>query len=83
MTINVLHKPSFFQFLSAIDSDLASRARLQGCSFCGGTLHSACYPRKPRGSVEVETTAETTRQSFCCDKCRRDCFYRNHHCSKK
>ena len=69
MTINVLQTPRFFQFLSAIDSDLASRARLQGCSFCGGTLHSACYPRKPRGgSVELETT---TRQSFCCDKCRR------------
>jgi len=46
MTNNVLQKPSFFRFLSAIDSDLASRARLQGCSFCGGTLHSACYPRK-------------------------------------
>jgi len=72
MTVNVLQKPSFFRFLSAIDSDLASRARLQGCSFCGGTLHSACYPRKPRGwSVELETTAPTIRQSFCCDNCRR------------
>ena len=72
MTNNVLQKPSFFRFLSAIDSDLASRARLQGCSFCGGTLHSACYPRKPRGgSVEFEATAPTMRQSFCCDNCRR------------
>ena len=72
MTNNVLQKPSFFRFLSAIDSDLASRVRLQGCSFCGGVLHSACYPRKPRsGSVELETTAPTMRQSFCCDKCRR------------
>ena len=72
MTVNVLQKPSFFRFLSAIDSDLASRARLQGCSFCGGTLHSACYPRKPRGgSVEFEATASTMRQSFCCDNCRR------------
>lgn len=32
MTINVLQKPQFFQFLPAIDSDLASRAQLQGCS---------------------------------------------------
>ena len=71
MTNNVLQKPSFFRFLSAIDSDLASRAQLQGCSFCGGTLHSACYPRKPRGgSVEFEATAPTLRLSFCCDNCR-------------
>ena len=72
MTANALQHPSYFQFLVAIDSDLASRARMQGCSFCGGTLHSACYPRKPRGgSVELATTAATTRQSFCCDRCRR------------
>lgn len=72
MTPNVLQQRSFFQFLSAIDSDLASRARMQGCSFCGGALHSACYPRKPRGgSVELDTTAPITRQSFCCDRCRR------------
>jgi hypothetical protein len=65
MTVNVLQKPSFFRFLSAIDSDLASRARLQCCSFCGGVLHSACYPCKPRGgSVELEATAPTMRQSF-------------------
>ena len=72
MTVNVLQKSSFFRFLSAIDSDLASRARLQGCSFCGCPLHSACYPRKPRGgSMEFEATAPTMRQSFCCDNCRR------------
>ena len=72
MIANVIQEPSFFQFLAAIDADLASRVRLQGCSFCGGVLHSACYPRKPRsGSVELETTAPTMRQSFCCDKCRR------------
>ena len=39
MTINIFKKPSFFRFLSAIDSDLASRARLQFWNFCGGTLH--------------------------------------------
>jgi hypothetical protein len=44
---------------------------IQGCNFCGGVLHSTCYPRKPRGSGELETTAATTRHSFCCDKCRR------------
>lgn len=71
MTVNILHQPCFFQFLAAIDSDLASRARIQGCNFCGGVLHSACYPRKQRVSGELETAAATTRHSFCCDKCRR------------
>ena len=50
MTASILQQPGFFQFLASIDIDLASRARIQGCSFCGGVLHSACYPRKPRGS---------------------------------
>jgi len=72
MTIHALQNPSFFWFLSAIDADLASRTRIRGCGFCGGVLHSACYPRKRRGgSVELETTTPTMRQSFCCDKCRR------------
>jgi hypothetical protein len=72
MTIHALQNPRFFRYLSAIDSDLASRVRLRGCSFCGGVLHSACYPRKLRsGSVELETMAPTMRQSFCCDICRR------------
>ena len=71
MTANYFQQPGFFQFLAAIDSDLASRARMGGCSFCGGALHSACYPRKPRGSGELETTAAATRHSFCCSKCRR------------
>lgn len=72
MTANALQQPSLFQFLAAIDSDLASRARMQGCSFCGGALHSACYPRKPRGgSMELEPAGATTRQSFCCERCRK------------
>lgn len=71
MTVNILQQPCFFQFLAAIDSDLASRARIQGCSFCGGVLHSACYPRKPQVSGELEAAVATTRHSFCCDKCRR------------
>jgi hypothetical protein len=71
MTVNILQQICFFQFLAAIDSDLAGRARIKGCSFCGGVLHSACYTRKPRESGELETAAATTRYSFCCDKCRR------------
>lgn len=49
MIANVIQEPSFFQLLAAIDAGLASRTRIRGCGFCGGVLHSACYPRKPRG----------------------------------
>lgn len=44
MTASILQQPGFFQFLALIDTDLASRARIQGCSFCGGVLHIACNP---------------------------------------
>ena len=71
MDVNAFQHPGFFQLLVAIDSDLASRARMLVCSFCGGILHSACYPRKQRESGELETVAATTRYSFCCEKCRR------------
>jgi hypothetical protein len=70
MTVNTFEQTGFLQFLAVIDTDLASRAWMQGCRFCGGALHSACYSRKPRGGAVVATEA-TTRHSFCCDKCRR------------
>lgn len=63
MTVYVLQERSFFRFLSVMDSDLANRARLQECDFWGGTFHSACYPRKPRGgSIELDTKALAIRQ---------------------
>ena len=64
--------PKLFQFLGAIDDDLATQCRVLGCRFCGGVLHSARYPRKPRADpTQLDATAPTTRQSFCCDRCRR------------
>lgn len=60
-----------FHFLSAIDDDLATRARREGCGFCGGALHSARYPRKPRGGPMALEESPTTRHSFCCERCRR------------
>ena len=42
---------SFWLFLFSVDQDLAQNARQRGCS-CGGRLHRADYPRKPRGSDE-------------------------------
>ncbi len=60
--------------LLRIDQDLAAAARSGGCP-CGGRLHSARYPRKPRCGVELEKLdAEYgIRFSFCCERegCRR------------
>ena len=38
---------SFQSFLLAVDEDLAEETRKKGCP-CGGRLHCANYPRKPR-----------------------------------
>ena len=72
MSDNPSKNLKLFQFLSAVDVDLGVRAKLMGCVYCGGVLHSARYPRKPRGLPEESaTTAPTMRQSFCCEQCRR------------
>ncbi len=61
---------TFWLFLFSIDQDLAQTARLKACP-CGGRLHSANYPRKPRGSAEDLPNSYDYRLSFCCD--RDDC----------
>jgi hypothetical protein len=63
---------SFWSFLFAVDEELAAAARKQGCS-CGGRLHAANYPRKPRGGCENLPESYNYRLSFCCDRdgCRK------------
>jgi len=68
-----LSEPTLYKLLLDVDGDLAQQTRERGCPHCGGTLHSARYPRKPPG-VRAEVGAEGhTRFSFCCsnDGCRR------------
>jgi len=62
---------SFWRFLFSVDQDLAANVRNKGCA-CGGRLHAAHYPRKPRG-VDHLPEPYTRRLSFCCDKdgCRK------------
>lgn len=62
----------FWSFLDAIDDDLAQTARQQGCP-CGGRLHCANYPRKPRGTPDKLPETYQLRFSFCCqrDGCRK------------
>ena len=63
---------SFWVFLFSIDQDLAKRAREKACP-CGGRLHCANYPRKPRGGPDKLPEQYRYRLSFCCDRdgCRK------------
>lgn len=62
---------SFWPFLLSVDQDLAETTRKAGCP-CGGRLHCANYPRKPRGADELPEQYRA-RLSFCCarDGCRK------------
>jgi hypothetical protein len=66
----VLQNPEFFLLLLRIDEELAGEARAAGCH-CGGVLHSACYPRKPRGCPAQVREHYCRRFSFCCASCDR------------
>jgi hypothetical protein len=68
---NLPHDASFWAFLFSIDRDLANSTRQQACP-CGGRLHSAKYPRKPRGSDNLPEEYGR-RLSFCCERdgCRK------------
>ncbi|HJT78869.1 MAG TPA: hypothetical protein VJ739_16855 [Gemmataceae bacterium] len=62
---------SFWLFLVSVDQDLAQSARAKCCA-CGGRLHRADYPRKPRGADNLPPDYRY-RFSFCCDRegCRK------------
>jgi len=68
----LLSDTSFFELLGRIDEEQAERTRAQGCP-CGGVLHSAGYPRKPRGGPPELAAEWSRRASFCCARegCRR------------
>lgn len=68
----ILNDASFYIQLVRFDEDLAEQARQKGCA-CGGKLHSARYPRKPRGVPEELEEDYSKRWSFCCAKegCRK------------
>ena len=69
----VLQDPAFFRFLTRIDQELAAATRLRGCQACGGPLHVADYPRKPRGCPAAVRETYARRSSFTCGWCdRRD-----------
>ena len=67
----LLADATFHELLLAYDRDLAAVAREAGCA-CGGVLHSATYPRKPRPRLRWLRPEHSLRFSFCCavDGCR-------------
>lgn len=63
-----LKDPAFQKLQLEFDEDLAREARAQGCPDCNGKLHSAVFPRKPRGTLQPLEPAFCVRFSFCCDR---------------
>ena len=66
----LLQSPRFFQFLVQIDTDLATQMHATLCQ-CGGVLHRANYPRKPKACPEAALFEFQSRWSFCCNLCRK------------
>lgn len=75
MCQRLLGDATLYLLLQRMDADLAEETRAAGCTACGeGALHSASYPRKPRGVAEaILPEGYTMRYSFCCadEGCRR------------
>jgi hypothetical protein len=71
----LLGDATLYVLLQRMDADLAEQTRAAGCRACGaGVLHSAAYPRKPRGVAEsLLPDGYSTRHSFCCaeEGCRK------------
>ena len=66
----LLQDPKFLTLLLRIDHEFAAQCRADGCP-CGGDLHRADYPRKPRGCPRSMRGAYSSRLSFCCAVCRK------------
>ena len=67
MCHKILQDTRLYAVLLQLDTDLAAEARAGGCE-CGGVLHAAYYPRKPRGGPTGLDPAYDRRFSFCCDQ---------------
>jgi hypothetical protein len=69
---DLVRNASFWLFLSDVDQKLAEAAGQHRCP-CGGKLHRANYPRKPRGGPDKLPAVYLWRHSFCCqrDGCRK------------
>lgn len=73
MLSELCQKATLFYLLFQIDRDLAEKVRAARCPHCGGPLHYANYPRKPRGVSNQLSEKSLIRFSLCCGRedCRR------------
>ena len=73
MLHEIVQRESLFCLLHRLDEELAQECRQGGCPYCGGPLHQANYPRKPRGEMSTLPEAYLVRLSNCCGRpgCRR------------
>jgi hypothetical protein len=65
----LLRDPAFFRFLLRIDEEFAAETRRGRCRGCGGPLHVANFPRKPRGCPAAVLEEYSWRFSFTCGRC--------------
>ena len=65
----LIQSSKFCLLLVSIDQERAEETRAGGCP-CGGVLHRADYPRKPRGCPDEMREQFESRFSFCCNRCR-------------
>lgn len=66
---SVLGSASFLRAFLDLDRRSAVEVQSDGCS-CGGPLHWAPYPRKPRGVPDEFAKEFSRRLSLCCGHCR-------------
>lgn len=73
MCQNLCLDTSLYIKLLEIDRELAAEVGRHPCPFCGGPLHQAHYPRKPRGGPGAIDDTHRLRFSFCCGRegCRK------------
>lgn len=73
MCLKILADARLWGFLLEVDRELAQAVHDGGCPSCGGALHRADYPRKPRSGKPWDLPpGHTLRMSYCCseDGCR-------------
>ena len=73
MILKAIQKVKLYQLLFLIDQDLTEQKRAKACPYCGASLHTANYLRKPRGGPGNLPEAFSLRHSLCCssESCRK------------
>jgi len=74
MYANLVAVASFWSTLTDIDRQLQQDVIAKGCPLCGGPLHVANHPRKPRGIPAQVEREWSLRFNTCCGYCRRRCM---------